>query len=150
MKYYEASNAGQQIGGVYFTIVNLAAGTTWGVYATDNADEQKALDELVAKKRIASIDKAYYDDQIAKKKGAPSLNDFSKSSSPPSQPPGPSLKATVQPAVIVEGGTETPEEDAPVEIKQTIESVEEATKTKKVEASPTTTAAPEPKAKKGK
>jgi|ERR1041385_1568541 hypothetical protein len=148
MKYYEARNAGRQIGGVYFNITSLAAGTAWGVYATDDPEQIAALDALVQEKRsgVVSIDKASYEDQIAKKKGASTSSDFA-SSKQQHEISQTSLKPTARPAVVVQGGPEA-EDESQVEIKTTLDSVEEATQTKEVSPPPTPQVEPEIKAKK--
>jgi hypothetical protein len=72
MKYYFTIRAASPVigEGMSFTFNKTftANGAVMGVYATDKEDEQKALDSLVAGKRIQSISKDIYERELKKNK----------------------------------------------------------------------------------
>lgn len=123
MKYYYAIDARRLIAGVLFNIYDLVAGTAVGVYATDKPEEIEALDKLAAvpDSSVRAIDKAEYDAAMEKKTlthaWQPSI-----SWSPPSVPMSTPLKG--QGAVVVDEPADDIE--PPVEIKQTVQSVQDA------------------------
>lgn len=71
MKYYLAPGANQLVAGRYqFTITERLGNVTFGVYATQDKDEQAELDRLASSGAIEAIDEAMFQ----KKSKAPSPN----------------------------------------------------------------------------
>ncbi len=121
-KYYEAQNAGRgPIGGVFFQITEVVGGTAFGVYSTDDEGQQATLDALLSNpgNALTSIGQSEFDAAIKKKAPALESSPTWRNHLTPAQSV---LKG--RGAVIVDD--DPPEPEAPVEIKTTVESVDEA------------------------
>lgn len=119
-KFYHAENAGRGlIGGVLFTIYATGAGTKWGVYATDNQQEQQDLDPLCGSAGISSIDEIEYEDCIKKK---PRPTESILQLLPPRQP---SMDLPIKGKGAVVGG-ENEEPEGPVQVQTTVETLDQA------------------------
>ncbi len=132
-KFYHAQNAGRGIiGGARFQITEVIAGSAWGVYATEDPKEIEALDALVAipTSAVTAIGEAEFEADVKKK---PPTNIFLNSSAfaTPQPPKSNSLKGPGV-VMVVEGNPDVGSEPV-TEIKSTIETVDEALSTGKVE-----------------
>jgi hypothetical protein len=130
MQYYYARDARNQTSGIEFHIYDTICGSPVGVYATEDPKEIELLDGLAEKQhwRFERISLAQYEAAL-KKKPLPfkNLND----SKPLPPPMVTALKG--QGAVVVEN-PEPPE--PPVEIKKSVETVEEALQVAQVQPAP--------------
>lgn len=126
IKYYRAENAGRIIAGIVFTIYDIVAGSAVGVYATEDKSQIEALDNLTKdpKSAVTEISQADYDSAIEKKK-LTHVSEAWNYLSPP-QPQAPThLKGR---GVVVVSDEPAEEVEAPVEIKEHVESVDDALK----------------------
>ena len=131
-KFYRAENAGRSIAGIGFDVYDVIAGTAVGVYATEDAATQKALDEVVANPRngVSAISEADYTLYLSKK--ARSFSDY-KPLSVSGQTPITSGPLKGAGAVVVAAKSEEDEAELPVKIVGQVESVDDVLKTAVVE-----------------
>lgn len=127
-KYYHAQNAGRTLAGINFDIYAIVGGSAFGVYATDNAAQIKALDALVADKRSAVTSITVDEYESAVKKKPSSLTSFPPSTPPPVPPSaGTPLKGATG-AVVVEAGS-APVEPEKIETEAVVDKPEDAVRT---------------------
>ena len=129
-KFYHAENANRVIAGVTFMVYSTGAGTTFGVYKTDDEAQQKLLDDQVANPRsaVTAIDEAEY--TVCAQKKIPNYQG-SEHSSPvlaPQKEIG-SLKGTGAAVATDKPGPEEP--PVPV-VKEVVETTEDALQTGQV------------------
>lgn len=134
MKFYLTKNATQLVAGIKFEPYSIFGGALFGVYATENADEIKKLDELVGQKKIYE---QTAEDHAACLKKKPKGSVGSVFSNPVEALPEFPIKGQTAAVVINPGPAEV---EAPVAVK-TIETAEDALKLSEAPIAP---AAPEP------
>lgn len=132
-KFYHAENAGRPFpDGLRFTIYDIAAGTAWGVLATEADPEIAVLDKLASEKAsaVTSITEDEYNECLKKK--APRFDALNRSplrlSSPVTQPMAIKGSGNVE---VVDGKEQSPV----VEVHGEVESAEDALKTAAAEGS---------------
>lgn len=139
-KCYHAENAGRgPIGGVRFEVYEIVAGSAFGVYASEDPAVIEQLDALAKnpKTAVTLIATSEYDVCIKKKASRPGSDSY-----PALRQPLPQQAATIkgQPAspvaVIEPTGKPVAEEETPVTIDKTVETVEDALQVEQVAPAP--------------
>lgn len=126
MKYYFAKDAANEIAGVRFLVTEIVCSVAVGIYATDNPDEIARLDAEVSRGGLVlEMTEAAY--ETAKKK----VRSHAFSVSPSWRPQGPATDSTLSlkgKGAVVVSKEAPPEEETPVEIKGTIDTLDDALK----------------------